>query len=398
MKIGRMRALSARATAMALGLVACGGGAGTSADAGLPQTAALSATAALGDKIFCDLMLSASGQQSCASYHSAANAHGPANSLAVQPGGSQLELSGRRNTPSINYASFTPAFSLAADGTPSDGQFLDGRADSLQAQAAQPFTNPTVMANAGPAEVMAKLARAPYAEAFKKVFGVDILSRPEAAFEHITLALQQFQCEDTGFRPFTSKYDEFLRGNLSLSAQELRGLAGFNAPNKGNCAACHPSARAADGSLPLFTDFSYDNLGVPRNSAITRNADLRYFDLGLCDRPELIGRSALCGTFKVPTLRNVALRRALFHDGRFATLKEALTFYVQRDTQPEKFYPLAADGSVRQFDDLPRAYRANVNTSDAPDNRQPGDTPALSDAEIDDVIAFLATLTDSLRR
>ena len=75
-----------------------------------------------------------------------------------------------------------------------------------------------------------------------------------------------------------------------------------------------------------------------------------------------------------------------------------LAFYVQRDTQPEKFYPLAADGSVRQFDDLPRAYRANVNTSDAPDNRQPGDTPALSDAEIDDVIAFLATLTDSIRR
>jgi cytochrome c peroxidase len=96
----------------------------------------------------------------------------------------------------------------------------------------------------------------------------------------------------------------------------------------------------------------------------------------------------------VPTLRNVAVRQTFFHNGRFSSLKEALTFYVQRDTSPEKWYPLNADGSVNKFDDLPAAYRANVNTSEAPYNRRRGGTPALSDAEIDDVIAFLATLTD----
>ena len=96
----------------------------------------------------------------------------------------------------------------------------------------------------------------------------------------------------------------------------------------------------------------------------------------------------------MPSLRNVALRQALFHNGRFKTLKDALTFYVQRDTHPEKWYPLNADGSVNKFDDLPPQYHANVNTTEVPYNRRPGDAPALSDSEIDDVIAFLKTLTD----
>ena len=96
----------------------------------------------------------------------------------------------------------------------------------------------------------------------------------------------------------------------------------------------------------------------------------------------------------MPTLRNVATRRVFFHNGRFTTLKDTLTFYVQRDIHPEKFYPADADGSVKKFDDLPAEYRANVNTSEAPYNRAPGDAPALSDAEVDDVIAFLQTLTD----
>ena len=100
------------------------------------------------------------------------------------------------------------------------------------------------------------------------------------------------------------------------------------------------------------------------------------------------------GAFKVPSLRNVALRKALFHNGRFKTLKDALTFYVQRDTDPQKWYPPNPDGSVKKFDDLPAAYVANANTSEAPYNRRRGDAPALSDAEIEDVIAFLRTLSD----
>lgn len=164
----------------------------------------------------------------------------------------------------------------------------------------------------------------------------------------------------------------------------------------GNCAGCHPSARGADGSLPLFTDFTYDNLGVPRNPALAQNADPTFFDLGLCARPsgELAARTDLCGAFKVPSLRNVALRSAFFHNGRFGTLKDTLTFYVQRDTNPEKWYPLNPDDSVNKFDDLPAQYHANVNTTEVPYNRKAGDSPALSDAEIDDVIAFLRTLSD----
>jgi cytochrome c peroxidase len=248
-----------------------------------------------------------------------------------------------------------------------------------------------------PPEVVEKLARTAYADEFKRVFGADIFSRPDDAFDRITLALQQYQSEDIAFRPFSSKYDEFLRGRAKLSSQEARGLALFNNPAKGNCAACHPSAKGSDGSLPLFTDFTYDNLGVPRNAAIARNADPAHFDLRLCERPELAHRTDLCGAFKVPSLRNVALRQVFFHNGRFTALKDALTFYVQRDTNPEKWYPLNPDGSVNKFDDLPDAYRANVNTSEAPYNRRPGDAPALSDTEIDDLIAFLQTLSDGWR-
>jgi len=87
-----------------------------------------------------------------------------------------------------------------------------------------------------------------------------------------------------------------------------------------------------------------------------------------------------------------------FHNGRFATLKDALTFYVQRDTNPAKWYPPNPDGSVNKFDDLPARYAVNVNTTEVPYNRRPGDAPALSDAEVDDVIAFLHTLSDGYVR
>lgn len=376
-------------------LVGCGGGGGSAAStASVPEAATLSAQAALGEKIFNDTSLSASGRQSCASCHDATRAHSPINALSVQLGGPLQDQQGRRSTPSINYASLNSAFHFAADGTPTGGFFWDGRAASLQEQAAAPFVNAFEMANADVPAVIARLAKAAYADEFKRVFGADILSRPDDAMARMTLALSQYQKEDADFRPFSSKYDEFLRGKVSLSEQELRGLALFNSPSKGNCQACHPSAKAADGSFPLFTDFSYDNLGVPRNAAIARNADPAYFDLGLCERADMAARTDLCGAFKVPSLRNVAQRQVFFHNGRFTSLKEALTFYVQRDTNPEKWYPLNADGSVRKFDDLPAAYKGNVNTTEVPYNRKPGDAPALTDAEIDDVVTFLRTLSD----
>jgi len=372
-------------------LVGCGG------DDDSAEAPRLSEKAALGEKIFEDVSLSASGRQSCASCHSPDVGHAPDNSLAVQLGGPLLDQPGNRVAPGLNYLSSNTAFHFDDEGTPTGGFFWDGRAASLQAQASGPLLATNEMANASVAHVVAKLSLASYAEEFKRVFGADIFTRPDEAMAQLTLALQMYQLEDTDFRAFSSKYDQFLRGRVALSEQEARGLELFNSPSKGNCAGCHPSEKGADGSHPLFTDFTYDNLGVPRNTALAQNADPAFYDLGLCGRADLASRTDLCGAFKVPSLRNVALRKVYFHNGRFTTLKDVVTFYVQRDTHPEKWYPLNADGTVNKFDDLPPQYHANVNTAEVPYDRVLGDAPALTDAEVDDVVAFLRTLSDGYR-
>jgi cytochrome c peroxidase len=126
-------------------------------------------------------------------------------------------------------------------------------------------------------------------------------------------------------------------------------------------------------------------LGVPRNPAIPANADPAYFDLGLCGpvRTDLRDHPDYCGRFKTPSLRNVAVRTSFFHNGLVHDLRQAVAFYVERDSAPEKWYPHG------KFDDLPERYWENINT-DPPF----GPRPALTEAEIDDVVAFLGTLTD----
>jgi len=391
---GHGRARAATGTLLACALLA----AGCTASEAPPPVAptALSPLAALGDQIFHDPSLSASGQMACATCHDAGHAFTPANGLAVQLGGANLDQPGTRQSPAIRYLASVPGFSFDREGTPTGGLFWDGRARSLADQAGQPFLNPVEMANADQADVVRKLSLASSAEDFRSLFGAAVFDDVEGAYLRMTLAIQQYQREDADFQPFSSKYDAFLRGQASLSGPEQRGLALFNAPRKGNCAACHPSGRGPDGALPLFTDFSYDVLGVPRNPDIPANQDPAHFDLGLCARAggDLMGRPDLCGAFKVPSLRNVARRQVFFHNGRFKTLRDALTFYVQRDTNPEKFYPAGPDGVVRKFDDLPPELHRNVNVTEAPYDRTRGDAPALSDAEIDDLIAFLQTLDD----
>jgi len=373
------------------GLAGCGGGGGS--DAATP----LSPAAALGEKIFNDASLSVSGQMSCATCHDPDHGHSSARSDVVVPaGGANLDVPGFRKPPSLRYLDRAPAFFFDADGTPTGGLTRDGRADSLRAQAAEPLLSAHEMANGDSATLVTRLRAATYAAEFRNLFGDAIFDDADAAFARARLALQAYQLEDPDFRPFDSKYDLFLAGRAALTSRELQGLALFNNPAKGNCAACHPSARGTDGAPPLFTDFSYDNLGVPRNPAIAANADPAYFDLGLCGpfRPDLTARGDLCGAFKVPTLRNVAVTAPYFHNGRFRTLTEAIGFYVRRDTHPGEWYPRAADGSVRKFDDLPPAHHGNVNTTEAPYNRRPGQAPALTPAEIELVVEFLATLTD----
>jgi len=383
---------------LSVALTACGGGGGdapaTSTAASV--SAAFSPSAVLGEKIYNDISLSASGRQSCATCHSPDNAHGPTNDFAVQLGGPNGDVPGFRASPSLRYMQQTPAFHFEADGTPVGGFDRDGRARTLQEQAERPFLAAHEMANASKADVVARLQRASYAAQFRATFGDNIFDNVDQAFSRAQFALQQFENEDPRFHPFDSKYDLFLAGKVTLSDAEMRGLALFNNPTKGNCAACHTSARGADGSAPLFTDFSYDNLGVPRNPRIPATQDATYFDLGLCgpDRTDLTARTDLCGAFKVPTLRNVATRKVFFHNGAFTNLTDVVRFYVTRDTNPERWYPVNADGTVDKFNDLPPAMRGNVNTTEVPYNRRPGMAPALNDAEIADLVQFLGTLTD----
>jgi cytochrome c peroxidase len=360
------------------------------------DSVALSRLAQLGEKIFDDPNLSSSGQLSCASCHDKDHAFAGADGLAAPLGGALSADSGFRNTPALTYLQQTPAFQFDAEGTPTGGFNRDGRAKDFAEQAVRPFLTSFEMGNDSAAAVVEKLKHATYADEFRQFFGSESLDNPDSAFLDIREALQAFEQENPRFQSFTSKFDYFLAGKLKLTQQELRGLALFNNPTKGNCAACHPSTRGADGSAPLFTDFTYDNLGVPRNDDIPINQDPSYFDLGLCGpaREDLVDRKDLCGAFKVPSLRNASITAPYFHNGKFKTLREVVSFYVRRDTHPEEWYPLDMNGEPQKFNDVPAAYVGNVNTTEAPYNRKRGDEPALSSDEIDDVVAFLQTLTD----
>jgi cytochrome c peroxidase len=381
---------------IAAALSACGGGGGGSSSATPASDSGMSAAAELGEQIFKDQTLSGSGRMACATCHDPQRGHASPFDTPVAYGGPNLDQPGLRNPPALNYLRFNTSFGFAADGTPTGGFFWDGRAASLQDQARGPFLNPSEMANESVAALIAKLANAPYAPRFREVFGDGIFNDPDTAFDRMTFALQRYQQEDPDFAPFTSKFDAVTAGKASFTAQELNGLALFKRPDKGNCASCHLSTKPANAPGALFTDFTYDNLGVPRNTAIPANADPTFFDGGLCGpkRSDLAARTDLCGAFKVPSLRNVALRKHFFHNGRFDSLEQVIRFYVQRDTDPQLWYSLDASGTPIAYDDIQPALRGNVNTTEGPYNRTPAQGPALNEAEIADLAAFLRTLTD----
>lgn len=416
-------------------LAACGGsGTGTGGDTSQPPT--MSPAAQLGEKIFEDKTLSVSGQQACSTCHVAAfafaadeSASGPDHGSPVPMGGPNMNLPGFRNAPSLMYASYAPAFYFDSDGGPNGGFFRDGRAATLADQAAEPFTTPFEMANTDAAAVIVKLQSRPYFTEFTTLYGRDVLNDPTLALQRMAQSIAAYETENDEFHPFSSKFDYWQKGQATLSAQELRGLGLYNNPSKGNCAACHPSTSADGKTPPLFTDFSFDNLGLPRNALSALNnvntapaytpvnsedGVHHYYDLGVCGPLRDNGTmnlSGICGQFKVPSLRNVALTAPYFHNGQFATLQKAIGFYVRRDTNPDQFFPLSADGSVLKFDDLPALYGGNftvnineqssdggywgnVNTGEIPYNRSLGGDPALNPQEINDVLTFLCTLTD----
>jgi cytochrome c peroxidase len=364
------------------------------------------ALTALGRKLFIDPALSASGKLSCASCHSPAHEFGPPDDRPVPLGGIDMTAPGLRAVPSLKYLQAVPQFTEhffeseddgdeSVDNGPTGGLTWDGRADRGAAQALLPLLSPFEMANRDRAAVAARIRKAGYGTALSRIYGRAALKSDGAILAAALNAFEAFEQDSATFYPYSSKYDAYLGDKAELTPQEARGLALFNDPAKGNCAQCHISKRGNDGTPPQFTDYGLIAIGVPRNPAIPANADPAYHDLGLCGplRTDLAAHPEYCGLFKTPSLRNVATRQTFFHNGVFHTLRQVMEFYVERDTDPGKWYARNPDGSVDKFDDLPAQYRDNINI-DPPFDRHPGDKPALDNAGIDDVIAFLQTLTD----
>ncbi len=368
-----------------------------------PEPAAAYARAAeiaeLGRALFFDPSLSASGRMSCASCHDPARGFAAPNANPVQPGGADLRRTGIRSVPSLMYQQDAPPFTEhffepedegdeSVDQGPTGGRDWDGRVDRARDQAALPLLDPNEMANPSPAALAEKAAGGPNAAGIRRLFGPDVLEDPARALAAIGQALEYYQQTPAVFSPFSSKYDAVLRGQATLTPAEAAGLAVFEDPNRGNCARCHKSKVAGDGRPPLFTDFGYAALGLPRNRDIPANRDPNWFDLGLCGpiRHDLAARTRYCGMFKTPGLRNVALRQSFYHNGVFHTLRDAVAFYAQRDSNPEKWY------RGRVFDDLPPAFAGNI------EREVPfGPRRVLSDVDVDDLVAFLRTLTDGYR-
>jgi cytochrome c peroxidase len=364
----------------------------------------------LGRRLFTDPGLSASGQLSCASCHDPARAYGPPDARPVRAGGKEMREMGLRAVPSLRYKQVTPHFmehffddddepDAGVDNGPTGGLTWDGRVDRGRDQARLPLLSPSEMANRSPTAVVAYVKKSTYASLLRDAFGSAIFDDAEKAFAGLLQALEAFEQQPAEFYPYSSRYDAWLAGKAALSDQEMRGLAAFNAPEKGNCAHCHPSARGADGTPPQFTDYGFAALGVPRNMDIPANTEPAYYDLGLCGplRSDLHAHPEYCGMFKTPTLRNVALRQSFFHNGVFHTLRDVLGLYAERDTNLAKWYRRNGDGAVQKFDDLPVQYHANINV-EPPFDRHAGDEPALSAQEMDDIIAFLQTLNDGYLR
>ncbi|TSD83917.1 c-type cytochrome [Mycobacterium sp. KBS0706] len=383
--------------------------AGSQPEGGLPRAEVRRQAAeltALGRAMFVDPSLSASGKLSCSSCHDPQHGFGPTNALPVQMGGGDMATPGMRAVPSLTYTQVVPPFTEhffdseddsdeSVDNGPTGGLTWDGRVDRGADQAAIPLLSDFEMGNAGPDEVVTKALAAGYGDALRRIYGDDVLEDRKALYAGILKAFEVFEQDAASFYPYSSKYDAVLAGTATLTPQEARGLDLFNDPDKGNCAECHISQRGNDGTPPQFSDYGQIAIALPRNMQIPANADPAHVDLGVCGplRTDQKDRPEYCGLFRTPSLRNVALRQTFFHNGVFHTLRDAVAFYVTRETDPGRWYPRNPDGSVRLYDDLPAQYWDNINR-DPPFDRHLGDAPALTDAEIDDVVAFLKTLTD----
>ena len=327
---------------------------------------------------------------------------------------------GNRKPPSAAYATLSPIFHYdSVNELFVGGNFWDGRATGERLgnpaadQALGPFLNPVEQNNASKQAVCEQVETSKYAVLFEEVWGPGSLdcslSGVDAMYDQIGLSIAAYE-SSSEVNQFSSKYDAYQAGKASLSAEEAWGLALFE--GKAMCSACHPA-----GGLSLFTDFTFDNLGVPRNPENPfYDMDEEYLADGSPINPE--GRNWIdegLGTFlqsrpewqalaaenigkhKVPTLRNVGKRygkgypKAFGHNGYFKSLKSIVHFYNTRDVKPPCPDPFTTEKDALKMACWPAPEVAsNVNTDEL------GDL-GLTDAEEDAVVAFMNTLSDGYK-
>ena len=375
----------------------------------------------LGKSLFFDSNLSAPEGQACSACHSPADGWaGPDsdinNSVAIYEGAARGRF-GNRRPPTAAYAGDSPPLHRDEEGTFVGGMFWDGRAsgdvlgDPLAEQAMGPFLNPLEQNNPDKKSIIIKVNDSHYADLFEKVWGPGSLDSEkdiDGTYERIARSIAAFE-RTAEVNPYNSKFDDFWRKakskglevelieesnwedykNLGLNDEELKGLMLFN--DKGQCALCHVLTSEND-KPPLFTDFTYDNLGVPKNPENPFygmpkkwNPDGKdWVDKGLGGYLEGTDKYAKYvaenyGKHKVPTLRNADLRtqegfvKAFMHNGFFKTLKDVVHFYNTRDKA-------GADWP-------PPEISVNVNKDEM------GDL-GLTEIEEDAIVVFMKALSD----
>ncbi len=373
----------------------------------IPATAAQQAEPLLdlGRALFFDASLSQGGAQSCASCHDPANGFtAPLANGSPFPQGAVAGHFGSRKPPSLAYGALSPVLHhIIDDGNVLilGGNFADGRATGrggaspAAEQALAPMLNPDEMA----VPDRSTLANRVCAAQSDLIFAVDPSAcAPDDAGVDLTLslvgqALAAYEASPEVAR-FTSRFDAG-----PLTADETAGLDLFE--DKAKCAACHVLSRGPKGERALFTDFSYDNLGVPKNrdNPYYRNAanadGSGWADPGLgatlAGDPVYAAFAAdNIGRFKVPTLRNLwtGQPRAYMHNGWFRTLEGVVHFYNTRDVLPRCADPLATEAEALAQGCWPAPELAQGVNTDELGNLH------LTTAEEAKIVAFLKTLTD----
>jgi len=364
-------------TVMLLGISGCE----TPSDPELDNATMNQEKIALGEVLFHDKNLSLNRTMACATCHQAGSAMiDPRESAAVGASLGDDDFSrSDRNAPTAAYAKFSPTFHFdSGEGLYIGGQFHDGSAKDLKAQAKGPFLNPLEMMMPSISAVIDRIKENNETVAqLETIYGDDIFDNDENAYDAVADSISLFEMSDL-FSPFDSKYDRFLAGKERLTPEEEEGRKLFE--GKALCSACHPGT-TDDGSRPLFTDYSYDNLGVPLNHALREANGLGegVIDNGLGGR-EQINDPALNGAFKVATLRNIAVTGPYMHNGLFKDLKTVVHFYNTRDVE----------GAINPETGLPWESSEVELTKNVNELGNLG----LSDEEENALVAFMETLTD----